>query len=106
VAHRVFLVVPSVISKVVDMVPRRLLANHNLVSGSVPLSDFFDKIKTECVQARLTQRSIARRAGVSILFQAAMSEHVVRVPVCCCVRCVVAENGSLCRIIASRRAES
>jgi hypothetical protein len=30
----------------VDMARRRLLANHKLASGSVPLSDFFDKIKT------------------------------------------------------------
>jgi hypothetical protein len=74
------------------MVPRRLLANHSLVGGSVHLSDFFDKIKTECVKARLTQRSIARRVRASILFHAAISERAVRVsrvlvrPLCRCGR--------------------
>jgi hypothetical protein len=80
-----FLVMPAVISIAPmwcfsDMVPRRLLANHNLVGGCVHLSDFFDKIKTECVKARLTQRCIARRARVSILFHSAISERAVRVP--------------------------
>jgi hypothetical protein len=53
-----FLVMPAVISIspiwcFTDMVPRRLLANQSLAGGSVHLSDFFDKIKTECVKARI-----------------------------------------------------
>jgi len=79
------LIMPTVISIAPmwcfsDTGPRRLLANHNLVGGCVHLSDFFEKIKTECVKARSTQRSIARCARVSILFHAEISERAVRVP--------------------------
>src|SRR5262249_10644577 len=62
------------------MGPRRLSANHTLAGRRVHLSDFLDKIKTECVKARSTQRSIARCARVSILFHAEISERAVRVP--------------------------
>jgi len=67
-----FLVMPAVISIapiwcLIDVVPRRLVANQSLAGGSVHLSGFFDKIKSEVAKGRSTKQSIAME-GAQDLF--------------------------------------